>query len=129
MSYCYSSRNPTRVNNFTPHSCCYSPLLTEHTPLNSQLYSEFLCKSSQAVKKCEWWPRNSCDSRLMGEISIQVSSLKFRTWHQIPLNCYYQNFCYHHSYFFAATFEFTSFLHHGFVGPHTFLQLGCFCNL
>jgi len=33
---------------------------------------------------------------------------------------------YHHSYFLAATLDFTSFFTMAFLGPHPFLQLGCF---
>jgi len=33
---------------------------------------------------------------------------------------------YHHSHFLAATLDFTSFFTMAFLGPHTFLQLGCF---
>jgi len=33
---------------------------------------------------------------------------------------------YHHSYFFVATLDFTSFFTMAFLGPHPFLQLGFF---
>jgi len=33
---------------------------------------------------------------------------------------------YHHSHFLATTLDFTSFFTMAFLGPHPFLQLGCF---
>jgi len=33
---------------------------------------------------------------------------------------------YHHNHFLAATLDFTSFFTMAFLGPHFFLQLGCF---
>jgi len=109
-----------------------------------------LIQNSPAVKKCaaprmlvwkkiwnpKWLPRNGCDGRLKAKIlitTIQVNSCcllhvsiqfgtKF-TWIVVIKNL---PLAYHHSHYLATTLDFTSFFTTAFLGPLTFLQLGCF---
>jgi len=74
------------------------------------------------------------DGRLMAQfliMTIQVNlvpnpSENWRRQHKFTWIVVIKNFTISHSHFLAATLDFTSFFTMAFLGPHTFLLLGCF---
>ena len=90
----------------------------------------------QGEKSCEihactgaWRPSSGYDGRIIAKVLIkQIRQIctpsnlpEFLLLKLLPLS-------YHHSHFWAATLDFTTFSCCLFLhGPHLFLQLGCFC--